>query len=354
MISCVNTKAPEFRRFQQLTGLSESDLKLAIARYQADHNGNWPESVDEIPGANTEQYFNQEFELSRYNSTDVESVLEKTESQSIPEAISKINYTYNDVVTDYTVIQDRIEFDRIQLPSPHRFNYTEAQDHSDVESTGFIIGQLERLGKLYGIQTKQVTTKELALMGILAKVPEAAQVSAFILNGDIYVNVDNASINSGAHELMHVFMGSIKYKYPDLYQQLVETVLDLKDVDTRAVLYSGRTQSDILEEIFVEEYSKYLAGLDSYLSNIDPEIRYKVDHNISKMLDVILMGDNSVEVIPANLRFGESLRNVGKLVNSKSMVNEGMGFIDSATLHRIMGNLKSKLMKSGDLKEECV
>ena len=353
MISCVNKQAPEFRKFKQLTGLSESNLELSMAIYQSEHNGNWPESVDEIPGANTEEYFNQEFKLSPYSSTDVSSVLMQTESANMEEAIIKINDVYSDAVTDYTLIQDRVQFERTPLPSKHEFRQTDAKDLSGIEPT-FILQQLDKLSKFYGINVNSVTTNELNLLGISDKVPESAQVCAFVLDGNIYVNTDNTTPNAKAHELLHILLGSVKFKYADIYQALIESVQDIENLDDRAQLYSGRTRSDILEEIFVEEYSKYLLGSKSSLSNINPEILYKIDHQVSKMLDVVLMGDNSVEALPTEVRFGQKLSTIGKLVNSSSMVNESLGFMDSAMLHRILGNVKSELMKSGELKEECI
>jgi hypothetical protein len=57
--------------------------------------------------------------------------------------------------------------------------------------------------------------------GILKEVPDAVQSAAFIYNGDIYVNTDIATIDSQVHELMHIFLGSMRFKNPELYMELV-------------------------------------------------------------------------------------------------------------------------------------
>ena len=40
---------------------------------------------------------------------------------------------------------------------------------------------------------------------------------AFIKNGTIYINVDNATIDSPVHEMLHLFIGSISFSNPQLF-----------------------------------------------------------------------------------------------------------------------------------------
>ena len=48
-----------------------------------------------------------------------------------------------------------------------------------------------------------------------------SEAQAFILNGNIYVNTDSATVDAPIHEQLHLFLGSIRFGNPNLYFQLV-------------------------------------------------------------------------------------------------------------------------------------
>jgi len=92
---------------------------------------------------------------------------------------------------------------------------------------------------------------------------------AFIKNGTIYVNVDNATIDSPIHEMLHLFIGSISFSNPQLFQQLMSIVSNIPNIEERITLFGeSRTMDDILEEIFVEELSKFVTGQNSLFDNL--------------------------------------------------------------------------------------
>ena len=353
MSSCV-LPTPEFRRLQRSTGLQEGPLKASIA-YCNEVNGEWPPYCQawRLPGVNSEKAFRESLKVNEtYNSTDLETVLDYTNTTDLDSAIIELNQNhFTDAITTGIQLDKKVILNRTQLPSPYVQRNSESVDHT--QNTFFIESQLDQLATLYGINTHSVSTSDLQALGILEKVPESAQVSAFILNGDIYVNTDHMTANSRGHEMLHVLLGSIKYTMPQVYEDLINTVRGLENIDYRASLYSGRTEHDILEEIFVEEYSRYLKGYDSYLNELDPRMLNRVNASVSHMLDIILQGDNSVELLPKNVQFGLTLRDLADNVNAHTMKLDAQGFLNSATMHRIMGNLKSNLMKSGNLKEVC-
>jgi len=119
------------------------------------------------------------------------------------------------------------------------------------------------------------------------------------------------------------------------------------------MLYPNRAKSDLDEEVFVNEYARYLTGFESEFSGLDSEILYQLDYNVSRTLDSILNGDNSVNAIPRVQRFSKSLKELGILVNSHNMENKYGGYLDSATINRIMANTKQTLFERGDLIERC-
>jgi hypothetical protein len=152
---------------------------------------------------------------------------------------------------------------------------------------------------------------------------------------------------------MHILLGSMRFKQPDLYLQLVQSVENLPNFENIAIRYPNRTKTDLLEEVFVEEFSKYLSGIENTMSNLPEDILYQINYNITRTLDTILMGDNSVQALDDYTLYNSSLKDVAKLVNSSTMVNKSHGFLEDALIHRTLANVKQELLENGDLKEEC-
>ena len=117
---------------------------------------------------------------------------------------------------------------------------------------------IDKLQDLYGINIKYISNSELNSEE-WQQVPGVQSAKAFIFNGDIYVNTDNATIESPLHEMLHLIFGSIKYSEPELYQSLVDQAINFSSYDRTAKLYPNRTQNDLNEEVFITELSKYLA-----------------------------------------------------------------------------------------------
>lgn len=353
MSSCINTESAEFRALKQRSGLSDFQLKVGLRAYQADHEGKWPH-LDELPQVDSENSLRESLKVRESdNSAKIDDILQATTTGSVEEATIFINNNHRDLNTTIFPVADRAIVNIEKRPSPYRTVRGEARDLSVVNSPVFIGQALENLAQNFGIQTEFRTTKELKQMGILEQVPEGVGVSAFVLNGNIIVNSDVASVDAPVHELMHVLLGSLKFTQPDLYFNLVQVAQQLSTFGERAALYPHRAQSDVYEEVFVQEYARYLSGLPSDFSKLDPEILYQLDYEMSRTLDTILNGDNSVRLIPQAMRFGSSLKTLGIMVNSKNMESKYQGFLDSAYLSRVLANMKTDLFKSKKLEEIC-
>jgi hypothetical protein len=63
-----------------------------------------------------------------------------------------------------------------------------------------------------------ITKSELSNNPEFEGIPAA---QAFILNGNIYINTDSATIDAPIHGQLHLFLGSIRFGNPNLYFQLV-------------------------------------------------------------------------------------------------------------------------------------
>lgn len=352
MNSCINTNSAEFRALKEGSGLSDFKLKVAIDAYQTEHPDRWPH-LDEISGANSTDNLKQKLEVNKDNVTSIQKILTTTNTQSVEEATIQINNQHRDLNTSILPLHNDAIITIEQRPSPFRLEKGELRDFSNISSPIFIGQSLETLGKQFGIQTVFKTTAELKRERILEQVPEGAMASAFILDGNIIVNSDIASVDAPVHELMHVLLGSLKFTQPDLYFNIIQTAQELPTFSERAALYPHRGQSDVLEEVFVQEYAKYLTGINNAYSNLDPEIKYQLDYEMSRTLDTILNGDNSVRSIPTAYRFATTLRNLGMIVNSKNMESKFQEYKDSAYMHRVFANIKSDLLKSKKLEEIC-
>lgn len=351
MAYCVNTNLPEFRLLQQQSGLSEGILKSFVATYQEQHHGEWPR-LDELPQANSENHIKQRFKLSAHNAAPLDQVLITAKSKSIEEATIRLNDEYRDQELTLIPVDDQVVFEFKRRPSVFEYRQTDKVSTKFVDST-YIVNQLDRLAEKYGITINYLDSFEIANSGILENVPEANTVSAFVSNGEVYVNKDMADVDAPIHELMHVLLGSVRFTMPDVYQQLIESVQNFEDFDERMLRQGPKAYNDAMEEIFVEEYAKQLTGLSSAFKGLDPELNYQLDYEISRTLDSILMGDNSVRLIPEAQRYGYSLRQLGNIVNSQTMKSGYQDFIESGMIHRSLAQAKEALMRKGDLKEFC-
>jgi len=80
---------------------------------------------------------------------------------------------------------------------------------------------LDRISTLHGINLYEITNKDIALD---KSFPNGVMLKGFIRDGNIYINTDNSTPNTPIHELMHMFMGGIRFQNPYLYQNLLSTI----------------------------------------------------------------------------------------------------------------------------------
>ena len=352
MTKCININSAQYRELKRLSTLPEILLKARIARYQKDHNDRFP-YIDELPGANSTEAIKQDLQIREDGTSNIEDILNFTKASDLNAANVIINDKYRDIDTEIIPLNKVAIIDIKERPSIFKFKESPKNDFSFIDSTIFITESLDKMAQTMGINIKPMTISTMKELGILSQIPDAAQSSAFIFNGDIYINTDNASIDSKIHELMHILLGSMRFKQPELYYELIKSVAELPNFADLAMLYPNRTQSDLLEEIFVEEFGKYLSGINNSMNQLDPDVLYQIHYNITRTLDTILMGDHSTAAIQDELLYNSSLKEVAELVNSSTMINTTHGFLEDALIHRTLANVKQELLENGDLKEEC-
>lgn len=352
MVNCINVNSAQYRELKKLSVLPEILLKAEISRYQENHNGRFPK-IDEIPGANSINAIKQDLKIKEDGTSKIEDILNFTQTSDLNQANIIINDKYRDLDTEIIPLNKTAILNIKERPSLFKYVESPKNNFDFSDSQIFITSALDKMAKTMGISINSMSVNTMKKQGILDEIPDAAQAQAFIYNGNIYINTDVASIDSKIHELMHILLGSMRFKEPELYSQLIQTVQQLLNLEDYIIQYPNRTQSDFLEEVFVDQYSKYLSGIKNEISYLDTDIIYQINYNITRILDTILMGDNSTAAIDNETLYTSSLRDIAKLVNSSTMVNISNGYLTDALIHRTLANVKQELLENGDLKEEC-
>ena len=350
MLSCINKNSKEFRDLVQMSGLPESHVE-AYCRDYIDKFNRLP-YLDELPHVDSENHLRKKFNIKSNNTISINNLLNQTGKQSIDEALSVVNNTYRDLETSGLDLGDGSLLLDIQHKPTKYIKQGIIEKVQDNTHSALIIDELaNKLSTLYGMPIISLTTEE--LMQEIPNVPEISISKAFIYNNNIYINTDNATLDSKVHELLHLFFGSMKYINSDLYYDIVSKAQNFKHFDEIAKQYKNRTRGDLLEEVFVTELSKYLTGLDSDIHNLSDKVANEIFYQVNRLLDISFMGDYSVRAIPINKLFNLSLSEIGRYVNSAITSQSFKGSIDDAKISRILANEKSQLIREGKLKEYC-
>lgn len=342
-MSCINKNLMEYQVLLNRSGIPENTLDTYCRAFLAKYD-RFP-YLDELPGNSTKSLI-ETLKIDNDGFTSKNAILNFTNS-SEDQVNSIINEQYRDLQVGVNFISDVALVSIKQRPTFYNETTTNSVEIEDaLNPRSVILNIAEKLDKYYGIKFIPITTAELGQLGITNELAKS-----FILNNNIYINTDIATLDSPIHEILHLILGSIKFQNPKLYSDLVQLASTFGDFKKIAKKYPNRTQQDLYEEVFVEEFSKYLVG-NSELNNLPQHIQYEINYNVTRLLDSILMGDTSVRSLDTNI-YNMSLKNLVKIVNSRLMTTTLNLNLEDAFLHRELGNLKEQLLSKGDLREEC-
>lgn len=348
---CINTKSFEFQTLKEKSGLSDFELEYQVQAFQEMY-GRWP-NLDELEGVDSEPYIRKSLHIREDNSTSIDRILEETGTEDIRDAKIQLNNEYRDKEIDIIPLKNDAIVEITKRPNTQEdLSEDVYEQDAEVNNAVLMMQTIDKLQDLYGINIKYISNSELNSEE-WQQVPGVQSAKAFIFNGDIYVNTDNATIESPLHEMLHLIFGSIKYSEPELYQSLVDQAINFSSYDRTAKLYPNRTQNDLNEEVFITELSKYLAGKQSDLTGLDPSVMHEISYNMYRLLDTVMMGGNSVKTIPESVLYNLNMKQVAQIVNSAIAQGRNVGSLDSAQVSRIMANVKSDLLSKGLLREEC-
>lgn len=345
---CLNINNGEIQTLINRSGLPLLDAKLEIT-YFTEKNGRLPR-LDEIPGVDSTKALVEHIGLNQKSGLmDTEKLLENTSTTSLEEAKIKLNNTFTDKETNILNLGNIAKIEVEDRPTKGAYKGSEPViTEKSIPDNAYFVDTLFRLQDLYGIGMKQITNKELGTQEWLEKVPNGQTSTAFIYNGDIYINVDNSKSSSPVHEMMHVLLGSMKYTNPEVYNNLVSMSEQFPNYDRMASKYPKRMRSDINEEILITEFSRYLAGENNLMSQLPQEILSEIKYNIFRTLDTIVFGKHSVEKLDPTTVLNSSLKELSTVLKSTKF-NVAQSYVS-----RVLNNKKARLLKEGHLKEICI
>ena len=340
---------------QSMSGLSEFSVNSFIKGFQKINGEESFPELDEIPYANSEEYLNRQLDIqstknSKYTTIDK---LKEVTGSDVKGATVSLNREHSDLEIHLNQIGEAVVVEILHRPTEYNEEEIEEKvinfDGSRESNSVIIRDALDRLQKYYGIQIIPITKQELENPEF-GNIP-VSQAQAFILNGNIYVNTDTATIDAPIHEQLHLFLGSIRFGNPNLYFQLVQSTEQLPNFSLLAQEFPGRTMSDIQEEIFVNELAKHITGQSSMFDSIDPFIVNRIMYNIKRDIDSILFGKQSIKSLSSI--FDKSLLQLAEELNSDNFDIDTLGTLDDATIHRMMANTKEDLMNKNELMQDC-
>lgn len=84
-----------------------------------------------------------------------------------------------------------------------------------------------------------------------AKKFDYTKTKAFILNGQVNINLANASISDVVHEYGHLFLHALKYESVEMYNNLIQMAVNHPEFDNIKAKYPELESDDLNEEVFI-------------------------------------------------------------------------------------------------------
>lgn len=348
MLVCnINKNSYRYQTLKNMSGISEFTLDNTISMFQ-EKFGRFPE-LDELPNVNSEPYLRQALKMPG-NTIDIKTLLEYTGAASVQEANILLNNQYKDLEISIIPYSESAIVNITHRGSVYASIEEDLEletDYNPTKSRQLLIAQLDQFRKHYGAEVIPITTDDLVEMNIA----NVGNVKGFIHNGNIYINTDIATIDTPIHEMLHLFLGSIRYTNPELYFKIVSAMEQLPNYNKLAENFQGRTRGDINEEVFVQEFAKYITNETSSISALDSTTMSKLFYELFRNIDSIISGKYSVKGL--STVFDKSILQLSELLQSEIINNKFYGSLTPDTVHRVLANLKEDLMKKGELREEC-
>lgn len=182
---------------------------------------------------------------------------------------------------------------------------------------------------------------------------------AFVLNGEVNINMQKASISDVIHEYAHLFLHTLKYESPDLYNAIITTTISNPLYDKVSQTYAHLSGSDLNEEVFVTVLGEYLKGElahndHNWWNDRGELITDFAKYTKQKLNTIMGRTVNTVYDLKAGDVLNLSFEDIINLIGDEIM-NNRISNIYSTPLAttRDIRQLKSDLQKSNKLTQEC-
>ena len=347
-MNCVNTSSVEFQTLVKQSGLSKEYVELMCYMYSNNYN-RFPK-LDELEGANSEPFLTKQLNI-RKGFVKLENIFNLTNTTNIVSAQQKLNNTFSDL--EIKITQFDGEDARIKIKHKPEIKLIDRKvKHSKFVNNAILFSNIiAKLQDLYGVQVLEINEDTIQEYN-LEQVPGALTSNAFVLNGIIFVNPDSADIDAPVHEMMHLLMSHLKSQNQNLYDSIVQSMIDSPVFEYYRQNYRNRAQLDVAEEAFVSEFAKLISQGESSLSDLPEPLIEDMFNNVKRALDTILMGEASVKGYTNDICFESSLRHLCWLVDSQLDAGKKTPEQLNRDAH-ILANKKQELMENNELKEEC-
>lgn len=370
MALCLNRDGLEYSTLKERSGISGFKLDVMVSHY-LEKFGRFPR-LDELPGSDSsisllrslgDLKAKEEGDFQTVTIKDISKLKEyvvnnKDSEVDIHECCRIINSMHSDLQIELTSIgQKKVKMQFRKLPTkydqmdePKLFSITQ-EKASEYNSIQLLNNIIERVFIISGRNIIKITDAELASPKWSRIVHGKSTAKAFIYQGDVYINVDHASIDDTLHELLHIVLGGVNHLDHNLYM----SILDSLDTEETKKLqddpnYRNKSYIDILEEVLVREVSKHVTGQKSMIQGLDTTVQEQLFENIAKAFDRATVCKSSATTINKYDLLNGSLYQISKYLGERSIDDTVLEF---SQLHRQVANTKEKLIKSNRLEEVC-
>lgn len=355
---CEIQQSPKYQRMKECASTSDIKSLNIVSLYYNNRYGELPE-IDEVSFLDSTKLLEKGLKIQGKTTkyTTLQNLYSYTETSSIEEATIQLNtILHPDLDITLTQVGNNVLIDSKVRPTQADglpTNIMNINIQSEAHKKLIFQDMLYELSNKLGINFKYITNEELNSEKWINLVGDAKLINAFVYNGDIYINTDNASIDAPLHEISHILLGNVRFINPTLYVNLLEEISKIPNIQKEFHKYLDRTNQDILEEILVDEFSKYITNIPSLFDSISISKKHKINYYMQRCLDTMIHGNYSVKNLKTTTLGDETLTTLASKLHSNMVSNNRQSSIDISAIHRIVNNEKSKLLKSGDLIEQC-
>lgn len=178
---------------------------------------------------------------------------------------------------------------------------------------------------------------------------------AFVLDGEVNINLERASISDVVHEYAHLFLHALKYENPDMYESIISSTIThpLYNQISREYKHLS-SQEDVNEEVFVTLLGEQIGG--RMKDQLDTSLLTEFDeYTKTKMNQLMGVEADNLYSLEAKDIMQMRLEDIINLVGDQVIKNRIYDIYDNPAIKftRDLKRLKQDLRKLGLLTETC-